>query len=73
MYTFTGIASKNIDFVNIAIYFLGIALGFIVEKNVYGKTKFLTENRSIIVLFILTFLFVIFTYFPPNLGIFISP
>ncbi len=72
-YTFTGVVGKNIDFVNIAIYFLGILFGFLVEKTVYGKTKLLTPNGALIVLFLFTFLFVIFTFSPPNLGIFKAP
>ena len=72
-YTFMGVVGKNIDFVNIAIYFLGIAFGFWIEKKIYGKTKFLNNNSSIIILFVLAFLFIILTHSAPDIGIFKEP
>lgn len=69
-YTFTGVVGKNVDFVNIIIYLLGIAFGFLVEKHVYGKTKYLNTTGSIIILFVIALLFFIWTYSAPNAGIF---
>lgn len=72
-YTFTGVTGQNIDFVNIAIYFLGVAFGFWVENRIYGKTKYLNNNISIAILFILALLFIILTYSAPDAGIFREP
>lgn len=72
-YTFLGVVGKNIDFVNILIYFLGIAFGFLIEKQIYGKTKLLNNTSSIIILFIIAFLFILLTYSAPDIGIFKEP
>ncbi len=72
-YTISGVIGKNIDFLNIAIYFLGIAFGFFIEKLVYGKTTFLSKRLSIIVLLLFVALFFIFTNFTPDIGIFKEP
>ena len=77
-YTFTGVTGKNIDFVNIAIYFLGVVFGFFIEnfllkRLVYGKTYFLGNTSSIIILFFLALIFIVLTYNAPDAGIFREP
>lgn len=72
-YTFVGVTGQTIDFVNIAIYFLGIAFGFLIEKKSYGKVTFLNSTTSVAILFFIAFLFVILTYSAPDVGIFRIP
>lgn len=77
-YTFTGVTGRNLDFVNIAIYFLGVAFGFLIEKIslkrlVYRKTKFLGNTSSIIILFCIALIFIVLTYNAPDAGIFREP
>lgn len=72
-YTYVGVLGRSIDFVNIIIYFLAVAFGFRVEQRVSGKTKLLDNKGSAVVLFLFALLFLVFTYAPPNLGIFRAP
>lgn len=72
-YTYVGVLGRSIDFVNIIIYFLAVAFGFLVEQRVSGKTKLLDNKGSVVVLFLFALLFLVFTYAPPSLGIFQAP
>lgn len=72
-YTFTGVIGKNIDFVNIAIYFLAVAFGFWTEKRIYEKGTPVNNTASITILLVFAFLFFIFSYHSPNVGIFSIP
>lgn len=69
-YSLWGIIGKILGYLNIAIYFIGVILFIIFEKNLSIKSTPTKIKISIIVLFSLTILFFIFTYFAPNLGIF---
>ena len=75
-YTFTGIIGKNIDFVNILIFFVAVIV------TVSSRNKAIFENRCfsmgcnavIIGIFILTaFFFMLWSYNPPSLNIFMPP
>lgn len=72
-YTFVGVTGQIIDFVNIIIYFMGIAFGFWVEKRVYGKATIFNNTSSIAILFGFALLFVLLTYSAPDMGIFMAP
>ncbi len=77
-YTFTGVTGRNVDFVNIAIYFLGVAFGFLIEnfllkRFVNEKTWLLGNTSSIIILFFIALLFIVLTYNAPDAGIFREP
>ncbi len=72
-YTYMGVIGKGFDFVNIAIYFLGIAFGFWIEHLVYGKTKRFTPALAAISLIAIAFAFVFLTYLAPDVGIFKDP
>lgn len=72
-YTYMGVIGKGFDFVNIAIYFLGIAFGFWIEHLVYGKTKRFTPALAAISLIVTAFAFVFLTYLAPDVGIFKDP
>ena len=73
-YTYRGVIGKNIDFINILIYFLGLGVTLAVRNL---SVKNLKCNRSpklpLLSIFVMTLLFVIFSFNPPDLGIFISP
>ena len=71
-YTYTGILGTNIDTVNILIFFLSIAVAFYVEAKTDGHTKLSTQS-AVIIMMLLFFLFLQFTYMPPKLAIFQPP
>ena len=69
-YTLNGILGKNYDWINIALYFAGVAFALFVENDVYrnGKAEKLILSSAILLL--LTAAFFTFTEYPPQLGIF---
>ena len=72
-YTYSGVLGKNIDIVNIIIFFIAVVLGqFIVLKNINSK-KSCNKKRTIIVLIVLSFVFIVFTFNPPKIGLFKNP
>lgn len=70
-YTITGIIGINIALVNIAVFLLGVAFAFWIEKKLCCKCLRLSIKLAIVILILLIILFIIFTIAPPALGIFI--
>ena len=74
-YTLGGVFGKLPDVINILIFFISAGIGYLAEglmlKNEIPKCKRLWIPISILTL--LAFSFVIFTYFPLNIPIFIDP
>lgn len=75
-YTITGIIGKNIDVINIALFYLGVIATFLLS-NVYKKNRVLSGKYSNIIAFAIfvgiAVLFGIFTTNPPAIGIFDDP
>lgn len=72
-YTYTGIIGTNYFFLNIATFFIAVILG---EYITYKLTlNNFTCNRYFytIILILLTFSFLIFTFNPPKISLFKSP
>lgn len=73
-YTYRGVIGKNIDFINILIYFLGLGVTLAVRNLSVKNLKCGNSVKlPLISVFVMTLLFVIFSFNPPDLGIFISP
>ena len=75
-YIYTGVIGKNIDFLNILIYFIGVMVTLIkknkiINQNKYNTTKFYIFSLSVWIL--ISVMFIVFTYNPPSLGIFTPP
>ena len=70
-YTTRGIIGTNITFIDIAIYLLGVAFAFWIERRQYSKRIHLSVAFAISILLLLTISFIIFTIEPPSFGIFI--
>ena len=73
-YTYTGILGFNIPIINILSFILSIILGEFISyklllKNIKINNKI--KNIFLIIIFLLFFSFIIFTYFPPNINLFI--
>ena len=74
-YTYNGAVGKSPDWLNIAIFFISVAISF------YYENKLLTSQRpickssklAIFILLVVLLLFVVFTFYPPHLGIFRDP
>jgi len=72
-YTYTGILGFNVDWLNIALYVISVLAAYYlvyrVAQNCAGKdSKWLRY-----VMYALLLAFMVFTVYPPNLGIFESP
>ena len=66
-YTYSGFIGKNIDAVNILIYYVSIIVGFFC---IYKKKTLVSFSNSIIFLMIILILVGLFSFYPPNLSFF---
>ncbi len=73
-YTYSGIIGFNIPFVDISIFYISVIVVFYI---VYRLTLSCSVNKYSNLLgflqFILICLYIIFTFFPPDIPLFISP
>ena len=74
-YTYNGAVGKSPDWFNIAIFFVSAAIAYVYETKLFNENKLLCRSkiRAIITLCAIALLFVIFTFFAPELGIFRDP
>lgn len=75
-YTYSGVLGFNVDFVNIAIYYLSVIVSLFVKSKIISKEKFSGTNCaliSLIICFVISLLFILFTYSPPNIALFAEP
>ena len=78
-YTYSGILGKNVDFINISIYYICVTVAYYIAYRVSsGKMadsdcSGMLTNVLLFVTFVLVLAFFIFTYYPPELGIFEDP
>jgi len=74
-YTAGGVIGKLPDWFNITIFFLSAAIAYIFETYLFNKAKVLCRHPKIafVVLIIVAVLFVVFTFFTPEIGLFRDP
>ena len=74
-YTYNGAIGKSPDWLNIAIFFVCAAVAYIYETKLFNENKLYCRSPkwAIIILSSIALLFVIFTFFTPELGIFRDP
>ena len=74
-YSYNGVIGKSPDWINIAIFFISAAVVFIYETVQFNRGKITCKNSkiAITVLCIIAFLFVIFTFFTPEINLFKDP
>ena len=75
-YTYSGIVGQRFAAVDIGIYFLSVALYFYLVSLFSRKKKEYGEGDTLLALLtflVLLFAFWIFTFYPPDLGIFWAP
>ena len=73
-YTIQGVLGKNYGFLNILLYYIAVIFSLYVENRIQQNKNFsFPKSFAIILLSLITICFFLFTYFPPNIGIFISP
>lgn len=76
-YTYSGIIGKTIDWINIAVFFIAMAIAYIYSyrrlTDVSAPRSRISSTGCIIVIAIISILFMIFTVYPPAIGLFASP
>ena len=71
-YTYKGVVGKNIDFINIAIYFIGVIV-MLIMRNIALKKCNASGFIFLIPIIIMGILFAVFSFNPPDLGLFDTP
>ena len=64
-----------LDFINITIFFLTTAIVYSVETRIFesGHTCRISSRTAFIILCLIAFIFVVFTFFPPQIPLFEAP
>ncbi len=75
-YTISGIIGYNVDFINISIYFISIIVMLCKKRKIITSGKYNSKNSKLFfggVLAVIALLFVVFSLYPPSIGIFTPP
>lgn len=72
-YTYTGILGTNIAILNIASFYIATLIGEYISYRLMLSKFNCNTKKALILLSILLFLFVLFTYFPPKIMLFKDP
>lgn len=75
-YLYTGVLGKNISFIDISLFFVGIAaMLFLKTKIIANKYApgVLPNIAAIVIIVLFGILFAVYSYNPPHLGIFLPP
>jgi len=74
-YTYNGVIGPSPDWFNITIFFIAAAAVYIYETLLFGNktAKCFSEQTAFIIFCLLAFLFVMFTFIVPEIGIFKDP
>ena len=71
-YTYNGAIRKSPDWLNISIFFVSVALVYLYENKLFKKETLYCKSQTIafLILCIIALFFIIFTFTPPEIGIF---
>ena len=74
-YTYNGAIGKSPDWLNIAIFFVSAAIAYLYEAWLFRAEKLPCRSSKlpIAVLSLIALFFVLFTFAPPELGLFMDP
>ena len=74
-YTYNGAIGKSPDWLNIAIFFISVAISYLYETRLFNarKTACSSPKTAIFLLVLVAVLFAVFTFRAPELGIFKDP
>lgn len=75
-YTISGIIGYNIDFINIAIYFISIIVTLCKKRKIIQSGKYYSNTSKwvfLVIAVITAILFMLWSYNPPSYGIFTPP
>ena len=72
-YTYTGILGTNLAFLNILTFIISIIIGEYIAYKFMISNVSCNKTISFILLILLLFSFILFTYFTPKIGLFRDP
>ena len=74
-YTYTGVFGVNADWLNILIFFITCALVFFIETKIIKNNRgcFISPTVSKILIFLIGVLFVVLTFYTPQIPLFCDP
>ena len=72
-YTYTGIIGKNFSFIDISIFFIAVIIGEFISYKILNSNFKCNPVFPICAIIILLICFILFTYFPPKIGLFKDP
>ena len=74
-YTYNGVIGKSPDWLNIAIFFISAAIAYIYETRKFNEESVYCKNPRLafLLLCIIALLFILFTFQPPEIGVFKDP
>lgn len=72
-YTYSGILGKVIDWINIASFFIAVILGEYISYRVIISNLKCDKGNAIILWIIAIIMFIVFSVYPPKIGLFIDP
>ena len=74
-YTYNGSIGKSPDWLNIAIFFISAAASFLYESRLFAQNELRCRSQklSFFTLCIIAILFIVFTFYAPELEIFRDP
>lgn len=74
-YTYTGISGVSVDFINITIFYISAIVSYFVETRIMKNGIGVKFPQKIVfpLLFGIMILFFVFTFFPPEIPLFMDP
>ena len=74
-YTYNGVVGRSPDWINIAIFFISAAAAYLYETRLFeqGTVVCLRPRWAVAALCLIGFLFVVFTFATPEIGVFRDP
>lgn len=71
-YTYNGVFGKSPDFINISIFFISAGIAYLAESRWLDCSKS-GKRGCLVALFIIALLFIVFTYYPLQIPLFLDP
>lgn len=74
-YTYTGILGFNVDWLNITVYIISVLVAYVVVYMVAQKCPEKASRGKVLryLMYVLLVAFMVFTVYPPELGLFAEP
>ena len=74
-YLYSGVLGKNVDIINVLIFYVSAAAAFILETKLFKKGIYLPipPAMAVIVFCVIAALFTLFTFHPPQMALFRDP